>query len=107
MSDFSAENLTAPNGPEPFAPRREEPYRAATGSAPAAATGPPAPLGPTGQAGQSWRIAWTALSTACGPRPITAQRQRASCSTSPAISWASSQPPLMGSAEPSRPASTA
>jgi uncharacterized alkaline shock family protein YloU len=52
VSDFSAENLTAPNGPEPFAPRREEPYRATTGQAPAAATGPPATLGPTGQANQ-------------------------------------------------------
>ena len=58
MSDFSADNLTAPNGPEPFAPRREEPYRPATGPAPAAATtgpaasGPPGTLGATGQATQ-------------------------------------------------------
>jgi uncharacterized alkaline shock family protein YloU len=57
VSDFSADNMTAPNGPEPFAPRREEPYRPATGPAPgaaapapAAATGPPATQGATGLA---------------------------------------------------------
>jgi len=58
VSDFSADNLTAPNGPEPFAPRREEPYRPATGPAlaaaapAAAASGPPGTLGATGQATQ-------------------------------------------------------
>ncbi|HET6949054.1 MAG TPA: Asp23/Gls24 family envelope stress response protein [Acidimicrobiales bacterium] len=68
MSEYSSDNLTAGNGPEPYPPRRDEPFRGATGQAQAVAPAPtpsPVPASPSPSAAMPPRAAQPA--PAAGP----------------------------------------